>query len=238
MAERLRERIHSGVWLPGQIIPSLEAIADEFGIARVTARQAMQLLAEEKLVLPRRGIGTVVASTVRAARSVNLESSLADLSAMYENTHTEILTFDESIRKAEIPPEAGKRGESYVHMRRVHFTEGAPYATISLHLLERVFRRNPSGFRSKAVIPLLVRMNVIERARQILSIGTADAETAHLLRVSTGSPVAHVRRTFHDKHDVVLYYAEVKYRGDWVRWEVDLKPDNPPSQGAGRSGKK
>lgn len=224
VAERLRQRITSGLWVPGQAIPSLDAIAEEFNVARVTARQAVQLLSQEQLVIPRRGIGTIVAEGAGVAKTVNLQSSLTDLSAMYANTQTEILTFDERIQKADIPADGGTLGDSYVHMRRVHFTDGQPYATISLYLLEPLFRKNPDAFRVKAVIPLLVKMKAVHRARQVLSIGAADAETARLLRISTAAPVAHVRRIFHGRDDVVIYYAEVTYRGDWVRWEVDLKP--------------
>ncbi|MES2185033.1 MAG: GntR family transcriptional regulator [Pseudomonadota bacterium] len=224
VADRLRQRISSGVWVAGQLIPSLDGIAEEFGVARVTARQAVQLLSEEKLVLARRGIGTVVSQGVHTPRVVNLQTSLTDLAAMYESTHTEVLTFDEGSRKPPVSQEEGRLGESYVHMQRLHFTDGQPYAVISLYLLHSVFRADPEAFRSHAVIPLLVKMNVIERAHQTMQIGAAEAETARLLRVGAGAPVARVSRIFHTQGDLILYCAQVIYRGDWVRWDMDLKP--------------
>ncbi|ARP80415.1 hypothetical protein CAL12_05915 [Bordetella genomosp. 8] len=57
-----------------------------------------------------------------------------------------------------------------------------------------------------------------------MSIGIADAETARLLRVSAGSPVVNVTRVFLDGKGLILYYADVIYRGDWVRWEIELQP--------------
>jgi GntR family transcriptional regulator len=35
--------------------------------------------------------------------------------------------------------------------------------------------------------------------------------------------VAHVTRVFLDRYDRILYYAEVLYRGDWVKWEIELQ---------------
>jgi GntR family transcriptional regulator len=62
----------------------------------------------------------------------------------------------------------------------------------------------------------------MSRARQTLTIGTADADTAHLLRIPVGSPVAHVQRVFNDAKGVVVYYADVIYRGDVVKLDMDM----------------
>jgi GntR family transcriptional regulator len=84
----------------------------------------------------------------------------------------------------------------------------------------------PKEFRSKAIIPTLLHLpNVdLHDAHQTMTIGAADAETAHLLRVPVGSPIAQVTRVFKHRNGMVLYYADSAHRGDWVRWEIDLKP--------------
>ena len=62
------------------------------------------------------------------------------------------------------------------------------------------------------------------RARQTLTIGTADVEVARLLQVPLNSPVAEVRRVFTAADRSVIYLGEVTYRGDFVRIEMDLRP--------------
>lgn len=226
VADTVRERITKGIWAAGTRIPSLEDLGAEFGVARVTARQAVQLLTREGLLSPRRGVGTVVVETDAAPKTVVMQSSLSSLAAMYESTTAEMLTFDESSRMPNVLPGSGKLGGTYVFMRRLHFTEKQPYATIALYLLHDIFQRSPDIFRSQAVIPALLRTKgvKIDEARQTMTIGAADAETARLLRIRPGSPVAHVTRIFRDKKGVIIYYAEATYRGDWVRWEIDLEP--------------
>jgi GntR family transcriptional regulator len=226
LADILRGRINRREWPAGALIPTLEALATEFKVARVTARQAVQLLAREGLLAPRRGYGTVVTRADDAPNIVVMKTSLESLAAMYETTSAKILTFDEFHAMPSVAFEAGKLGDSYVYMRRLHFTAGKPYAVISLYLLQEVFQRAPDEFRSRAVIPQLLRMKRavrIERAHQTMSIGVADAESARLLEVSVGTPVAQVTRVFLGRRDRILYYAEVLYRGDWVKWEIELQ---------------
>jgi len=226
LADILRDRIGRREWATGSCIPTLEALAAEFQVARITVRQAVQLLTKEGLLAPRRGLGTVVVRAADNPNTVVMKTSLRSLAAMYESTSAEMLTFDESHRKPPATPESGTLGDSYVFMRRQHFTEGQPYAVISLYLLHDIFQRAPDDFRSRAVIPTLMAMKSvrIDRAYQTMSIGSADAEAARLLRVRAGSPVANVMRVFLDSKGLILYYADVIYRGDWVRWEIELQP--------------
>ena len=47
IADLMRQRIARGQWTKGQKLPSLEALVGQFGVARVTVRQAMELLARD-----------------------------------------------------------------------------------------------------------------------------------------------------------------------------------------------
>lgn len=60
LADLFRGRIARGVWVPGGTLPSIEQLMREFEVARVTVRQAINLLAKDGLVSPQRGRGTFV----------------------------------------------------------------------------------------------------------------------------------------------------------------------------------
>lgn len=64
----------------------------------------------------------------------------------------------------------------------------------------------------------------IARARQRLTIGIADVDEAAHLRVPVNSPIARVRRVFNAPDGTVIYLAEVTYRGDFVRLDMEMKP--------------
>ncbi len=60
IAEILRGRIEAGELQPDRPIPSETAIMQEFGVARATARHAVELLREQGLVVTVPGLGTYV----------------------------------------------------------------------------------------------------------------------------------------------------------------------------------
>lgn len=60
IAAWLRERIESGEFPPGSRIPSETDIMGETGVARSTARRAVALLREEKVVYTVTGRGSYV----------------------------------------------------------------------------------------------------------------------------------------------------------------------------------
>jgi GntR family transcriptional regulator len=64
----------------------------------------------------------------------------------------------------------------------------------------------------------------IAKARQVLTIGTAELEVAQRLHIPVNAPVAEVRRVCADARGRVIYLGEVTYRGDFIHLEMDLKP--------------
>lgn len=228
LADLLRQRIARGVWPTGHRLPTLEALMADFGVARVTVRQAIDLLAREGLVSPQQGRGTFVTAAPPRERIINVVTTLDELVSVYRNTQPHIVNIDES---AGTPPplqaDEGLAAERYVFMRRVHLSDGTPYCVINIWLDERIFRRNPEGFRGQTVIPLLVALKKtvkITSAHQVLTIAAADMEVAQLLNRPINTPVAQVRRIFRDASHTVLYLADVTYRGDAIRLEMDLEP--------------
>jgi GntR family transcriptional regulator len=226
LADLMRARIERGQWPQGHRLPSLEALMGEFGVARVTVRQAIDLLARDGLLSPQRGRGTFVTGEPEKKRIINVVTTLDELSRVYEDTQPRIVNIEESVTPPPLSLAEGAPAESYSYMRRVHLREGRPYCVIDIYLDERIFRQAPAKFRASTVIPLLTTMPTvhIHTAHQVLTIATADLEVARQLEIAVNAPVAEVRRIFKDRAGTVIYLADVTYRGDAIRLEMDLKP--------------
>jgi len=226
LADVLRERIARGHWTEGGKLPSLEELVREFDVARVTVRQAVDVLAREGLVSPERGRGTFVRPPKPRDRRLHTVTTMGELAELYRDSKPELLNLDEATAAPDLEPDEGKAAPRYFHMRRVHALDGMPYCVISIYLDDRIFRREPKRVRKELVIPLLMSMRGVKiaHARQVLTIGTADVDEAQHLRVAVNSPVGRVRRVFNAPDDTVIYLAEVTYRGDFVRMEVEMKP--------------
>lgn len=226
LADLMRQRIGRGTWPHGHRLPSLEELVAEFGVARVTVRQAIDVLARERLVLPQQGRGTFVTGTPPNDRFISVVTRLDELARVYRDTQPVIVNIDESVASPPLAPGEGAPAARYVFMRRVHSRDGHPYCVINIYLDERIFRKSPAKFRSKTVIPLLTSMKGVRiaSAHQVLTIATADMEVARLLDLPMSAPVAEVRRIFKDAEGTVIYLADVTYRGDAIRVEMDLQP--------------
>jgi DNA-binding GntR family transcriptional regulator len=61
VADALRERLDGGEWLPGEALPSINALATEYGVSRSTAARAVKVLAAEGRVNTIKSWGTFVA---------------------------------------------------------------------------------------------------------------------------------------------------------------------------------
>ena len=225
IADLMRQRIARGQWPLGDKLPSLEALVVEFGVARVTVRQAMDLLAREGLVSPQQGRGTFVTALPARTAWLKVQTTLDELAQTYRDDKPEIVSSDESLAAAPLRPEDGTPAERYVFMRRVHSKDGQPYCVINLYLDERIFRKSPKRFRSETVIPILNAMgdSGVAHAHQVLTIDTADMDVAGRLQVPVNAPVAQVRRVFTDAAGRVIYLAEVTYRGDFIHLRMTLK---------------
>lgn len=221
-----RRRIERGLWPPGARLPTLEALMAEFGVARVTIRQAVNLLAREGLVSAQRGRGTFVTAHPARQRGLRLATTLAALADMYRDDEPKLTLIEETSAMPHLTAEDGLPAPRYRYMRRVHSREGEAYCAISIYLDERVFRKAPARFRRHTVIPVLLELPGVRIAQawQTLTIGAADVEVARLIGMPVNSPVAEVRRVCRDAAGTVIYLGEVTYRGDYIHFEMDLEP--------------
>src|SRR4029078_6885562 len=172
IADIFRQRIARGIWTTGSRMPANEDLAAEFGVSRVTIRQAVDLLARDGIIEARQGRGTFITGIPKQDRWLRVETTLSDLAEVYRDTSPEIINISESRINAPLLPEDGKPALRYVFMRRVHSRDKRPYCVISIYLDERVFRKNPKRFRKETVIPILkdMRSPSISSARQRLTI--------------------------------------------------------------------
>ncbi len=225
LADLLRQRIARNVWTKGQKLPSIEELMREFDVARVTVRQAVGSLARDGLLSPQPGRGTFVTAVPAQGRWLKLETSLRTLADVYRHDKPKLTLIDEAAENPPLQPSDGIAAPRYRYIRRVHTNGAGAYCLVSLYLDERVFRMAPARFRKEIAIPVLLALTKVKiaHARQTVTLSTADVEVAQHLDVPLSSPVALVRRVFTAADDTVLYLAEVVYRGDYIRFEMDLR---------------
>ena len=226
LADLFRNRIVRGLWRPGDRLPPLEALMAEFDVARVTVRQAVEVLSRQGLLSAQRGRGTFVTAAPASERPLRLQTTLHALADVYRHDRPQLTLLEEAAAMPPLAAADGKPAPKYHFMRRVHSRDGEAYCVISIFLDDRIFRMAAKRFRRETVIPVLLDLPrvKIRHASQTLVVAAADVEVAAHIGIPVNSPVAEVRRVCRDAAGTVIYLGLVTYRGDYVRLEMDLTP--------------
>jgi len=224
VAEVMRQRILRDTWKVGVILPTITELMDEFQVARITVREAVKILEAEGLLEPKRGRGTTVLPHKSLQRSLSVVTKLEELVALYRGDVPNLVDLDDF--EADLPEgiTIGKPAEKYHVLRRIHSRNGQRYCVICLYIEKNVFDKHENSFRSRLALPVLfdeTDLNVTI-ARQNLIVSKCDMETAMLLDLPVGEPMAEVRRILCDESNTVIYLADVIYRGDYIKLDMDF----------------
>lgn len=225
VATSLRRDIETGRLEPGARLPALDQLAKEMGVSIITLRHAVETLEREGLIERRHGVGTFVSRDPKTRQWLVLKSNWDSLLAhLHDKKPTTLAVFD-AIQSPSVGPDEGKLTDSYRYMRRVHSWEGTPYALIDIYLDRQTYLRKSAKFDENMVIAVLADMPElkIRNLHQSFAFTTADAHTAELLGIPVNAPVGDVRRVITNDRGEIIYVGETKYRGDFVKVEMNLR---------------
>ncbi len=226
LASLFRRRIEQGLWAPGGQIPTVDELAAECGVARATIRQALGILEHELLIERHRAKGTFVLQRARDQIWCEVATDWSGLLLSRKDAVIEVISDERGKQPPHIPHAIGTLAPSYRRLRRRHLRHGAPFLLADLYIDERLARRIPKkDLTSKTALRLISEIPGLEiaDARQTLTIGSADVETAERLDTALNAPIAIVHRSVVDDAGCLVFTGEGIYRGDAVRIDMKLR---------------
>jgi GntR family transcriptional regulator len=195
----LLDSLRRGEWKPGAAIPSEQELAGRFQVSQGTVRKAIDELANENLLVRRQGKGTFVATHHEPRSQYRFLRLLADDGAA-PAAHSRFVECRRTRAPAHIAARLGiKAGAGVVFVRRLLLFGTQPVVLDDIWLSGRMFRglsferliayTGPlyGLFESEFGVPMV-------RADERLRAVAADASSAPLLQVDTGSPLLLVER--------------------------------------------
>jgi GntR family transcriptional regulator len=223
----LRNRIYTGEISAGELIPGEKDLCREFGVSRITAKRALNELADAGLVVRERGKGTrVVKRPPPPAVTASIEGWLENISLMGIGTEARVLEFgyvpaSEDIAHA-LEVEAGVDVQRAV---RVRILDGKPMSYLVTYVPSQIGRQyDRDDLNKRPLLHLLERAGVdVASARQTISATVADAQVASALSIHAGAPLIEVRRVVRDAADRPVEYIRVLYRPDLYRIEMSMR---------------
>lgn len=217
LADSLRRHIIERTWKPGDRLPSENLIAEQFGVAPGTARQALAALVDEGLLERQHGRGTFV-------RRPSFDQSLFRFFRFAAAGGERVVPESRILRRVvePMPSEIARQlqladGAEGISMERLRLVDGAPILAEQIWLPLAPFRAL-LDIEPSEIGPLLYPIydsvcdQPVARAEETLTAEAATADVARLLRIDRGAPL------------IVIDRLACNYAGEPVEWRRSRGP--------------
>jgi GntR family transcriptional regulator len=224
--ESLTDRIGSGAWCPGQLLPSEGDLALEFGVSKITIRQAMQLLQNQGLVERVQGRGTFVSrpKVLHNLMELSTRSSLGPEHITQNRLQyiKEVLPSRSVAHRLQLKP-----GETVFELKRSVLEGNDPLMLITSWLPAKAFPGLDQLDREtirKSLRRLLNERYGVEVTHQHKEIEVAvlDDDEAEALNSQPGAPALLLTYLSHDAMQMPVEYRKWIVRADRCKCVLDL----------------
>jgi GntR family transcriptional regulator len=222
----LRDEILSGQRGHATMLPTEHELVASYGISRITARRALDELAENGLVERKRRTGTrVTFHAPEAPIEANIDQAVESLIAFGRRTKVDVISFAHEPATSEMATLLGlEAGQTVVRALRIRRLNDMPLGAIESLVPER-FAAGLSGdaLTTTPLLELIQRSgHAIGGGTQRISATVADPALATLLQVEPRAAVIRIDRLVRDRDGTALLATTAQYRGDRYHLSVDL----------------
>jgi GntR family transcriptional regulator len=224
--QALRQRI--ATLRPGERLPSDTDLCAEFGVSRMTARNAMHRLAEDGLIRREPGRGSFVATPPAHRRANRLMTFTQEMRRAGRIPSSEVLT---RVVRPSSTTEAASLGitarQPVVHLRRLRLADGQPIALESAVLIAACAETVMSADLAHGSLhETLGRAGIVlSRGTGTIAAAAATADEARLLGIRTGDPLLVERRVILDVVGKAIELTVSAYPADRYALQVQFDVD-------------
>ncbi|UPT22009.1 GntR family transcriptional regulator [Thermobifida alba] len=220
VARIIRERIASGVYRPGDALPSEGKLSEEFAVSRPTVINALNVLRDEGLIYTQTGSGSYVRATKPKVAEESARPGLELLEGSEEEQAAELLQAGIVVAPPRVAGLLSLPAPAKAFLRQyVISDDDGPTELVSAWFpLELA-----SGTRFASPEPLgpSIRRHLFERKKIRLDYAVertiaraATPEEAQVLEIAVGAPVLNIVVTGHDVDGTALQMIDAVLPGD------------------------
>lgn len=234
----LKEQIVGGRYRAGDLLPTQEALCQQFSISRITVRRALADLVKDGLVQNRQGVGAFVTSNGSGRRKAGPDFSfIGDMRRTLEETAMSILSLERERCPAPIATAlALAEGQEALHLVRVRSAQKRPVMLldgwIPTAFAHSVVRRN---LHQTSLHELIAgSFEELGAVAQEVNAALADPFVAQALDVEINSAVLKIVRLVHNRAGAALHYLTVWTSPSRTRMVMELGAGDIDSHSIGR----
>lgn len=210
---------------PGTLVPAERRLAEEFGISRVTVRQAIQELVVEGKLSRAHGRGTFVAPP-KLTHVIGLTSTADAIRAQGAVPSSRILTVGECPADREVADRLRLApGTAVVALKRLRLADSECMALDHSYFEAARFPGlvgHLDGTRGLYQVLQEEYGCLPAQAEETIEAAMASPEEAALLEVETGVPMLEVEKLSYDAEGVPMEFSRGLFRGDRYRFLIHL----------------
>jgi DNA-binding GntR family transcriptional regulator len=207
------------------------ALAEQYGVSRITVRRALAELAGEGYLASRQGRGTFVSFKRVQPHMRTFGGFNESLGDGVKNKSSRILSKDIEPADAEVSGKLGiAEGTRVLHLRRVMAEGETPYMLDNAWFIEAMYPRLSEILADDLSTFAIMQERygiVFARAHKILGVVRAGLEHAQLLGCVPGDPLFSIRKVIYDPQDVAVHYSHYYLLGDRFMYCLDVAGDQP-----------
>ncbi len=224
LGEILRRQIVSGLYAPGEQLPTEKEFCERYGVSTITVRQAVLNLVDEGLLYRRRGKGTFVAEPKLSRDISTIYSFSEDMKRLGLRPSSRVLDLrlieaDEVKAQLSLPGE----GEHVFLIVRLRLADGTPLLLETTYIPSRIapglMGKDLSGRSLYAILKEDYGVEVSSAVESFESV-ILDAEEAELLGCPAASAAFHIERTAYDPSGVPVELTSSLTRADRCKFSI------------------
>ena len=233
LQEIFEERIASGEWASGELIPNELDLCQQYDVSRGPVRQALDRLVQAGKVSRKQGKGTVVLPPKIEGELAGFYSftTLIEQKGLAHSAQT--LSFERLAASGSPARHLALAPDAPIYkIRRLRLANAEPLILETLYLPEAVCPGlSPDDLAAAPLYALMSSRYAVSlvRARQFFEPAIADPYEAEILGLQPGAPVLFLQNITYSQADRPVVLSRAIMRGDRVRYLVELnQPLNVP----------
>lgn len=222
--EDIGKKINEGTYKSGDRIPAERVLADQYGISRMTLRQALNELEREGLLHREKGRGTFVSAP--DLYQENLMSFTKTLINRHMTPSTRIIEVSKVLHLRHVSQMMGIHAdEPYYKIKRVRCGDDIPIALETVYLPIMYAKDIDSHDLTESLYGILEQHYGYEMVRSGCEIEAvlANRIQSELLATRRNTALLKISGITYCQGEQMLFYEESYYRSDLYKYHVDIK---------------